>query len=190
MRLIAHDELAFFVLAVLFLNNCHWLIRDSIIILFSANASSFSVSILNGYNLIFALLFIFILLAKCHGFIGVHVIAHIIDAYGCVALLQGLKGLNFWSWCRVLLMLHALKLFRGVLLIEKLLEHHLVVLIQGLVYVLEEKVIVWESWVGGLHEILKVLMSQWRSFFSWDWFLRVKDFWSINMWRGSSIRIL
>lgn len=97
--MITHDELALFILAVLLLNDRHRLIRDTIVILFATNASGFPVSILNGYDLIFALFLIFLLLvAKCHRFIAVDIIAHIVDTYGSVALLQGLQGLNFWSW--------------------------------------------------------------------------------------------
>jgi hypothetical protein len=68
------------------------------------------------------------------------------------------------------------------LLIEKLLKHHLVVLIKGLVYVFKEEVVVGEGRVSGFHEILKVLVVDGRrAFLSGEGALRVKDLGGVNV---------
>jgi hypothetical protein len=67
------------------------------------------------------------------------------------------------------------------LLIEKLLKHHLVVLIKGLVYVFKEEVVVGEGGVSGFHEIFKVLVDKGRALLSGEGTLGVKDLGGVNV---------
>jgi hypothetical protein len=68
------------------------------------------------------------------------------------------------------------------LLIEKLLKHHLVVLIKGLVYVFKEEVVVGEGGVSGFHEIFKVLVVDGRrALLSGEGALGVKDLGCVNV---------
>jgi hypothetical protein len=67
------------------------------------------------------------------------------------------------------------------LLIEKLLKHHLVVLVKGLVYVFKEEVVVGEGGVGGFHEIFKVLVVDGGAFLSGEGALGVKDLGGVNV---------
>jgi hypothetical protein len=67
------------------------------------------------------------------------------------------------------------------LLIEKLLKHHLVVLVKRLVYVFKEEVVVREGGVGGFHEIFKVLVDKGRAFLSGEGALGVKDLGGVNV---------
>jgi hypothetical protein len=67
------------------------------------------------------------------------------------------------------------------LLIEKLLKHHLVVLVKGLVYVFKEEVVVGEGGVSGFHEIFKVLVDKGSSFLSGEGALGVKDLGGVNV---------
>ena len=67
------------------------------------------------------------------------------------------------------------------MLIEKLLKHHLVVLIKGLVYVFKEEVVVGEGGVSGFHEIFKVLVDKGRALLSGEGALGVKDLGGVNV---------
>ena len=81
MRVVAHYELTLLILAVLFLNNSHGLIRHSISTTYYS--SSLPVCILNRYDLILTLfLFLLFLSPKCHRLIALNDVrspAHIID---------------------------------------------------------------------------------------------------------------
>jgi hypothetical protein len=67
------------------------------------------------------------------------------------------------------------------LLIEKLLKHHLIVLVKGLVYVFKEEVVVGEGGVSGFHEIFKVLVDKGRALLSGEGALGVKDLGCIDV---------
>jgi hypothetical protein len=67
------------------------------------------------------------------------------------------------------------------LLIEKLLKHHLVVLVKGLVYVFKEEVVVREGGVSGFHEIFKVLVDKGRALLSGEGALGVKDLGGVDV---------
>jgi hypothetical protein len=67
------------------------------------------------------------------------------------------------------------------LLIEKLLKHHLIVLVKRLVYVFKEEVVVGEGGVSGFHEIFKVLVDKGRALLSGEGALGVKDLGCIDV---------
>ena len=64
-----------------------------------------------------------------------------------------------------------LGIFHLVLVLQQLLEHHLVVLVKCLVDVFEQEVVVRECRVRGFHKVLEVLMGQ--NFFPREGSLRV-----------------
>ncbi len=167
MRLVAHDKLALLILAVLLLNYCHWLVWNALVILPVANSSSFPVSIFNGYDFILALLFLVaIFLSKCDRLVALSVIAHVINTdRSMLPLLERLQSLHLRreSWM--------LGMFHLVLVLQQLLEHHLVVLVKCLVDVFEQEVVVRECRVSRFHKVLEVLMGQ--TFFPREGSLRV-----------------
>jgi hypothetical protein len=118
MWVVAHYELTLLILAVLFLNNSHGLIRHPIPSTYYS--SSLPVCILNRYDLILTLLFIFLLFLspKCHRLIllnDVRGATHIVDTDCRVpVLLERLQSLDLG--CR-----------RGRVLLAKFLKHELVV---------------------------------------------------------------
>ena len=71
----------------------------------------------------------------------------------------------------------------------QLLEHHLVVLVEGLVDVLEEEVVVREGRIRRLHEVLEVLVVQGWAFLPREGALRVQDLRRVNVRRRTRIRV-